>query len=220
MACGPRQRKRPLELARPDRHHLPVRLLIYEGPRLRSPDDRDSSDATGGLDVHLRAARRAADRQTSRPIPELGRQARHGRGLARETTILVGTSYGEMALWIIVVGAGSSIFTLPNTRVIMGSVAQEMRGLARGTRTLVVNVSAVLSIAFARAMLTSVMPVGAMVEIFSGVSHGLSAPAAAPFITGLHVALLLMVAVSVLGFFFSALHGSEHDPRAIREGEY
>jgi hypothetical protein len=40
-----------------------------------------------------------------------------------------------MALWIIVVGAGSSIFTLPNTRAITGSVAPEMRGLARGTRT-------------------------------------------------------------------------------------
>jgi hypothetical protein len=59
-----------------------------------------------------------------------------------------------MALWIIVVGAGSGIFTLPNTRAIMGSVAPEMRGLARGTRTLVVNVGAVLSIAFAIAMVT------------------------------------------------------------------
>ena len=52
-----------------------------------------------------------------------------------------------------------------------------------------------------------------MVEIFSGVSRGLSASAAAPFISGGHAALLLMVGTSIVGFFFSALRGSERDAR-------
>jgi TRAP-type C4-dicarboxylate transport system permease large subunit len=61
------------------------------------------------------------------------------------------------------------------------------------------------------------MPPSAMVEIFSGVSRGLSASAAAPFISGLHAALLLMAAVSLIGFVFSALRGSERDARAMQE---
>jgi hypothetical protein len=127
------------------------------------------------------------------------------------TTIDVRTPYWEIALWMIVVGAGSGIFNSPNTRAIMGSVAPNRRGVAGGTRTLMVNVGAVLSIAFAIAMVTSAMPVSAMVEVFSGVSRGLSASAAAPFISGLHTALLVMVGASIVGFFFSALRGSERD---------
>jgi hypothetical protein len=66
-------------------------------------------------------------------------------------------------------------------------------------------------------MVTTAMPVSAMVEIFSGVSRGLSASAAAPFISGLHTALLLMMGASIIGFFFSALRGSERDARAMQE---
>jgi hypothetical protein len=118
---------------------------------------------------------------------------------------------------MIVVGAGSGIFNSPNTRAIMGSVAPEKRGVASGTRTLVVNVGAVLSIAFAIAIVTSAMPANVMVEIFSGVSRGLSASAAAPFISGLHAAFLLMAGASVIGFFFSVLRGSERDASAMRQ---
>ena len=133
------------------------------------------------------------------------------------TTIDVRTPYWEIALWMIVVGAGSGIFNSPNTRAIMGSVAPNRRGVAGGTRTLMVNVGAVLSIAFAIAMVTSAMPVSAMVEIFSGVSRGLSASAADPFISGLHAALLLMAGASIVGLFFSALRGSERDASAMQE---
>lgn len=47
-----------------------------------------------------------------------------------------------------------------------------------------------------------------MVEIFSGVSRGLSASAAAPFISGGHAALLLMVGTSIVRSMFSVLHCS------------
>jgi hypothetical protein len=81
------------------------------------------------------------------------------------------------------------------------------------------NVGAVLSIAFAIAIVTSAMPVSAMVEIFSDVSRGLSDSAAAPFISGLHAALLLMTGASIVGFFFSALRGSERDARGMQESK-
>ena len=47
-----------------------------------------------------------------------------------------------------------------------------------------------------------------MVEIFSGVSRGLLASAAAPFISGGHAALLLLAGTSIVRSFFSVLRGS------------
>jgi EmrB/QacA subfamily drug resistance transporter len=170
----------------------------------------------GSMFVFAPLAGRLADRLPARFLSSVGMLVTAG-GLLGMTSIGVRTPYWEIALWMIVVGAGSGIFNSPNTRAIMGSVAPEKRGVASGTRTLVVNVGAVLSIAFAIAMVTTAMPVSAMVEIFSGVSRGLSASAAAPFISGLHTALLLMMGASIIGFFFSALRGSERDARAMQE---
>ena len=171
----------------------------------------------GAMFVFAPLAGRLADRLPARVVSSAGMLVTAG-GLLGMTTIDVRTPYWEIALWMIVVGAGSGIFNSPNTRAIMGSVAPDRRGVAGGTRTLMVNVGAVLSIAFAIAMVTSAMPVSAMVEIFSGVSRGLSVSAAAPFISGLHAALLLMAGVSIVGFFFSALRGSERDASAMQQG--
>jgi MFS family permease len=170
----------------------------------------------GSMFVFAPLAGRLADRLPARVLSSVGMLVTAG-GLLGMTSIGVGTPYWEIALWMVVVGAGSGIFNSPNTRAIMGSVAPEKRGVASGTRTLVVNVGAVLSIAFAIAIVTSAMPANVMVEIFSGVSRGLSASAAAPFISGLHAALLLMAGASVLGFFFSVLRGSERDASAMRQ---
>jgi EmrB/QacA subfamily drug resistance transporter len=170
----------------------------------------------GAMFVFAPLAGRLADRLPARVVSSAGMLVTAG-GLLGMTTIDVRTPYWEIALWMIVVGAGSGIFNSPNTRAIMGSVAPDRRGIAGGTRTLMVNVGAVLSIAFAIAMVTSAMPVSAMVEIFSGVSRGLSASAADPFISGLHAALLLMAGASIVGFFFSALRGSERDASAMQE---
>jgi EmrB/QacA subfamily drug resistance transporter len=170
----------------------------------------------GSMFVFAPLAGRLADRFPARLLSSVGMLVTAG-GLLGMTTIGVTTSYWEIALWMTVVGAGSGIFNSPNTRAIMGSVVPAKRGIASGTRTLVVNVGAVLSIAFAIAVVTSAMPPSAMVEIFSGVSHGLSTSAAAPFISGLHAALFFMAAVSLIGFLFSASRGSEHDSRILRE---
>jgi hypothetical protein len=137
-------------------------------------------------------------------------------GLLGMSTIDVDTPYWEIALLMMVIGAGSGIFNSPNTRAIMSSVPPEKRGVASGARTLLVNVGMVLSIAFAIAMVTSAMPADTMVKIFSGVSRGLSEGAAVPFISGLHTALLFMAGVSIIGAVFSALRGSEYDVRQAK----
>ena len=162
----------------------------------------------GAMFVFAPFSGRIADRASTRLISTVGMLVT-AAGLLCMTTIDVNTPYWEIALWMIVVGAGSGIFNSPNTRAIMSSVPPEKRGVASGVRTLSVNVGAVLSIAFAISMVTSAMPASTMVRIFSGVSGGLSEGAAVPFISGLHAALLLMVGASLLGAVVSALRGSE-----------
>jgi EmrB/QacA subfamily drug resistance transporter len=161
----------------------------------------------GAMFVFAPFSGRIADRASARLISTIGMLVT-AAGLLGMTTIDVNTPYWEIALWMIVVGAGSGIFNSPNTRAIMSSVPPEKRGVASGARTLVVNVGAVLSIAFAIAMVTSAIPASTMVRIFSGVSKGLSQGAAVPFMSGFHAALLFMAGASLLGAIFSALRGS------------
>jgi EmrB/QacA subfamily drug resistance transporter len=147
-----------------------------------------------------------ADRSSARLISTAGMIVT-AAGLFGMTTVGVNTPFWEIASWMIVAGAGSGIFNSPNTRSIMGSVPPEKRGVASGARTLLVNVGAVLSIAFAIATVTSAMPADVMVRIFSGMTRGLSEGAATPFISGFHTAILLMAGASLVGAVFSAFRG-------------
>ncbi|MCA1730127.1 MAG: MFS transporter [Actinobacteria bacterium] len=169
----------------------------------------------GAMFVFAPLAGGLADRASARMLGSVGMMVT-AAGLLGMSTVEVETPYWEIALWMAVIGAGSGIFNSPNTRAIMGSVAPEKRGVASGARTLLVNVGMVLSIAFAIAMVTSAMPADKMVEIFSGVTRGLSEGAAVPFISGLHTALLFMAGVSIVGAAFSALRGSEYDARQAK----
>lgn len=124
------------------------------------------------------------------------------------TLVGAGTPYWEIALLMSVVGAGSGIFTSPNTRSIMSSVGPGQRGVASGTRTLLTNVGGVLSIAVAISIVAGAIPQQEMFEIFSGTTgHPLSAGETRPFIVGFHRALLLGAAASLVGAVFSALRG-------------
>jgi EmrB/QacA subfamily drug resistance transporter len=169
----------------------------------------------GAMFVFAPIAGRLADRVSARVLGSVGMVVT-AAGLLGMSTIDVDASYWEIALWMVVIGAGSGIFNAPNTRAIMGSVTPEKRGVASGARTLFVNIGMVLSIAFAIVMVTSAMPADKMVEIFSGMSRGLSEGAAVPFISGLHAALLFMAGVSILGAIFSALRGNEYDAHQVK----
>jgi EmrB/QacA subfamily drug resistance transporter len=150
-----------------------------------------------------------ADRVPARVVSTIGMLVTAAGLIGMGTMIGVDTPYWEIALLMAVVGAGSGIFNSPNTRAIMNAVRPEQRGIASGTRTLLTNAGGVFSIALAISIVTSALPVDEMFRIFSGtVSHGLSARAAAPFISGFHVALLVGAAASLVGAVFSALRGS------------
>ncbi|HEX9482138.1 MAG TPA: hypothetical protein VF927_08570, partial [Solirubrobacteraceae bacterium] len=81
----------------------------------------------------------------------------------------------------------------------MGVVPPYRRGVAAGTRTLLQNTGAVLSIAFVLAIITSAVPKATLFAIFSGLAKGLSAAKLDPFIANMHVALWALAGASLLG---------------------
>jgi EmrB/QacA subfamily drug resistance transporter len=139
-----------------------------------------------------------ADRRGSRMMAALGMVVT-AAGLAAMTTLQPQSSYVASATWLFLVGVGSGMFNSPNTAAMMGVVPPARRGIAAGTRVMVQNTGAVISIAFVMAVVASSIPKDVLFKIFSGLTKGLSDAKLAPFIHNMHTALWVLAAVSLLG---------------------
>ena len=126
-------------------------------------------------------------------------------GLALMTTLAVATPYWQSSLWLFLVGVGSGMFNSPNTAAMMGAVPAYRRGIAAGARTMLQNTGAVISIAFVMAIVTAAVPQDVLLQIFSGVTTGLSDARLEPFITNMHTALWVLAATSLVGAGVSML---------------
>ena len=98
-----------------------------------------------------------ADRHGSRALAAAGMLVT-GAGLAAMTTLQASSPYVQSMLWLFLVGIGSGMFNSPNTAAMMGTVPAERRGIAAGTRTMLQNTGAVISIAFVLAIITAAVP--------------------------------------------------------------
>jgi MFS family permease len=145
-----------------------------------------------------------ADRRGSRTMAALGMVVT-AVGLAAMTTLQQDSAYWQSALWLLLVGIGSGMFNSPNTAAMMGTVAPERRGIAAGTRVMVQNTGAVISIAFVMAVVAASIPKDVLFKIFSGVTKGLSDQQLSPFIHNMHTALWVLAATSLLGAVVSLM---------------
>jgi MFS family permease len=148
-----------------------------------------------------------ADRNGSRMLSALGMVVT-AVALAAMTTLQPGSPYWESALWLGLVGIGSGMFNSPNTAAMMGVVPAARRGIAAGTRVMVQNTGAVISIAFVMATMAASIPKDVLFKIFSGLTSGLSDAQIAPFISNMHTALWTLAAVSLLGAGVSMMRPS------------
>jgi EmrB/QacA subfamily drug resistance transporter len=155
-----------------------------------------------------------ADRRGSRMLAALGMLV-SAAGLAAMTTLQAHSPYWQSSLWLLIVGVGSGLFNSPNTAAMMGAVPAHRRGIAAGTRTMLQNTGAVISIAFVIAIVTAAVPRDTLLQIFSGLAQGLSDARLAPFIANMHTALWVLAATSVAGAAVSLLRPSHApSPRA------
>jgi EmrB/QacA subfamily drug resistance transporter len=149
-----------------------------------------------------------ADRYGSRELATAG-MVITGLGLVGLMTLDVATPYWQVALWQLIVGAGSGIFNSPNTSAVMGVVPPSKRGVGAGMRMMLMQSGFVVSIALAIGLVTSSMDPKVMVAIFSGEQIGGHGISLAPFMNALHLAFLAGVVASGLGAVASLMRG-EH----------
>jgi MFS family permease len=149
-----------------------------------------------------------ADRHGSRMMAAAGMVV-SAVGLAAMTTLVPSSSYVASATWLLLVGLGSGMFNSPNTAAMMGTVPPARRGIAAGTRVMVQNTGAVISIAFVMAIVAASIPKQVLFKIFSGLTNGLTAEKLSPFIQNMHSALWVLAAVSLVGAVVSLLRPKE-----------
>ncbi len=149
-----------------------------------------------------------ADRHGSRGMAVAGMLV-SAAGLAGMTTLQVDSPFWESALWLAIVGVGSGMFNSPNTAAMMAAVPPWRRGIASGTRTMLQNTGAVISIALMLMIVTAVVPTALLFSIFSGLTTGLSTDKLDPFMNGMHLAPWILVAFSLAGAAVSALRGPQ-----------
>jgi EmrB/QacA subfamily drug resistance transporter len=156
-----------------------------------------------------------ADRWGSRLLATLGMLVT-AVGLAGLVTITVDTPFWQLALWQLIIGAGSGLFASPNTSAVMGVVPPDKRGMGAGARMMLTQVGFMVSIALALGLVTSVVRPEVLLAVFSGTQAGSAGIDLGPFISALHIAFAVGVAVSILGAAVSAMRGGHRSHDDLR----
>jgi MFS family permease len=123
-------------------------------------------------------------------------------------TISVDTPIWQLALWQLIVGAGSGLFASPNTRAVMGAIPPEKRGMGSGARMMLTQLGFMISIALALGIVTSVVNPEVLLAVFSGAQTGASGIDLDPFIHALQLAFAIGVVFSIIGAVVSAMRGA------------
>ena len=132
-------------------------------------------------------------------------------GLLGLTTIQADTPYWQLAVWQLIIGAGSGLFISPNTSAVMGVVPPEKRGMGAGARMMLTQTGFIISIALSIGLVASAVDPSVLLAIFSGTQAGSSGLDMAPFISALHIAFAVGVVASLLGAVVSASRGKHSD---------
>ncbi len=147
-----------------------------------------------------------ADRYGSRELATAGMLVT-ALGLGGLLSIGLDTPYWQLALWQLIIGAGSGLFNSPNTSAVMGVVPPRKRGIGAGMRAMLVNTGFVISIALAIGLMTSAMDPKVLVAVFSGTQTGASGIDLGPFINALHIAFGAGLIASLFGAGISLMRG-------------
>ena len=158
-----------------------------------------------------------ADRYGSRELATIGMVVT-AIGLAGLLTLSIDTPYWQLALWQLIIGAGSGLFASPNTSAVMGVVPPAKRGIGAGTRMMLTQTGFIVSIALAIGLVTSAMNPTVLVSIFSGTQVGGQGIDMGPFIGALHVAFGAGVVASLAGAVVSMMRGGHRSWEGGPEG--
>ena len=117
------------------------------------------------------------------------------------------TSFWWLVVLMLVAGIAGSLFNSPNMKSVINAAPPERRGIASGTRVMLMNVGSMLSMAIALPMVLSGIPPKDMMNLFL-YGGGISSQAMAIFEQGLHQAFLLFFVVSIVALAISFIKTS------------
>lgn len=153
-----------------------------------------------------------ADRYGSRLLSIIG-LALNTVGLGMMVFVRIDTPFAYVLSSMIVMGLGGGFFNSPNTRLIMTSAPANRRGIAAGTRSMLLNSAGVISIAVVLALITSGIDPKVLFSIFAGVTTGMPGSALAQFQRGFETSFAVLAFFSLLSLLVALLpHQAEEDP--------
>jgi EmrB/QacA subfamily drug resistance transporter len=134
-------------------------------------------------------------------------------GLLGLSTVVATTPYWVLAVYMMLMGGGSGLFSSPNINALMSTVPPRQRGVASGVNTMVGNTGQMLSIAIAFPLVLSRIPEDVMFRVFLYGGGMADVPdALRAFEQGLHQAFLVSFGITLVAALASALRPS-HSPR-------
>jgi EmrB/QacA subfamily drug resistance transporter len=156
-------------------------------------------------------AGRMADRFGSRWLATLG-LCGNTVAMAWMVTFPLDVPYPIVAVCLVLLGLSNAFFNAPNTSAVMAAVPARRRGVAAGTRSLLLNSGQTMSIALTMAIVSTAMSYGTLVSLFAGSADAAHAVDAAAFMTGFHRVYLVSAALSLIAIAGSMLRGQEVRP--------
>jgi EmrB/QacA subfamily drug resistance transporter len=122
------------------------------------------------------------------------------------STFSLNVSYIWLAIALVILGIGNGLFNVPNVSAIMGCVPSNRRGVATGTRTLMLYTGQTMCIAMTMAILSTVLSYHVLTGLFMG-TGGSNALDGQVFMSGFHKVFLIGSGITAIAIFFSNLRG-------------
>ncbi|MBM7856184.1 EmrB/QacA subfamily drug resistance transporter [Desulfohalotomaculum tongense] len=119
------------------------------------------------------------------------------------SSVGINTSFGQISLYLALLGLGIGLFQSPNNSAIMGSVPRHRLGIASGTLASMRNIGMVMGTATAGAIFTTRLPIHYSHFKASGCSTGSLYSLA--FVTAMHDVFFTGAVLALIGMFISML---------------
>ena len=125
--------------------------------------------------------------------------------------------YDQLALAMVLLGAGGGMFAAPNRAEVMTSVAADRRGSAAGTAMTFLNGGQLGSLALGFTVLATAVPAATFAGVFAGAGTGtLDAPS---FMSALHLQFAIALALTLVAAGVNVLRGRPTPRAGLVTGE-
>ena len=135
------------------------------------------------------------------------------------STLNAASSYGTLALFLLLQGAGMGMFASPNISSIMGSVPPARRGVASALRATFFNVGVTVSFNVVVLVLTLTVPYAVVTGIISSTGPPATQLQRDLFAQGLQNVYVWLAVINTLAIFPSLLRGARPRLPPQREAE-